>query len=127
MSGSKLRLHSNPILNYIYIRHHVWTNLMHCYDCRGRNDFFHQTGFLMGWAVSSSCRKCLKAQSDAIATCQKCGFHGPRGQAYFLKYPDCGPGGMDEEFFACKACADEYAGMKKRIISKMNIKLEEES
>ena len=81
---------------------------MHCYSCGGANDWFNKTGFLSGWAVSNTCRACLKAES----TCQKCGWTGPRGGAYFLKYPDCGPGGLDIELFACKTCADEFTSLR---------------
>jgi hypothetical protein len=111
-----LRLSKNPVLNWIKVRHHVWSKLMHCQACGGRNDFFVSQGFLSGFAVSNTCKACLKAESDAVAQCEACGWTGPRGNAYFLKYPDAGPGGMDVELFTCKACAEKYSVQKAKAL-----------
>lgn len=113
-----LKLSKNQIFNWVLIRHHVWKNLMHCYRCRGPNDFFVRTGFLMGWAVSNTCKACLKVESNAVAQCEKCGWIGPGGNACFLKYPDAGPDGMDIEQWTCMSCAKEYQEWKDSIINK---------
>ena len=117
----KLRLSKISVLNWIMIRHHVWSKLMHCYKCRGPNDFFHKTGFLSGWAVSNTCRACLKEEANEVAECEECGWIGPGGNACFLKYPDSGPGGMDEERWTCRDCARKYVNRKAKIIKAMGL------
>jgi hypothetical protein len=46
----------------------------------------------------------------------------PGAGEYFLKLPDCGPGGMDVEEFCCKDCAenpiDAYFGRNKKLRGK---------
>ena len=80
-------------------------SLKTCFVCKKPNNYYNEGGY----CISTTCAICTEESNKQPSECGVCYEVKPYGNAYFLKLPDCGPGGHDVEEFCCELCSKDHS------------------